>query len=112
MDHLIERFQCSCRYTSFIFFMYTFQQLVRRGIPHPFRGLAWQLLLGTNDSPMKEMYVDYLKQKSPSERMIRRDITRTFPEHDFFKEKNGVGQESLFNVMKVVMYCIQFFDIC
>ena len=50
---------------------------------------------------MKEMYVDYLKQKSPSERMIRRDIARTFPEHDFFKEKNGVGQESLFNVMKV-----------
>ena len=51
---------------------------------------------------MKDMYVEYLKQKSPSERMIRRDITRTFPEHDFFKEKNGVGQESLFNVMKVL----------
>lgn len=51
---------------------------------------------------MKDMYVDYLKQKSPSERMIRRDIARTFPEHDFFKEKNGVGQESLFNVMKVI----------
>ena len=33
--------------------------------------------------------------------MIRRDITRTYPEHDFFKEKNGLGQESLFNVMKV-----------
>lgn len=76
------------------------KQLVRRGIPHPFRGLAWQLLLDVNNSPMKEMYVDYLKQKSPSERMIRRDIARTFPEHDFFKEKNGVGQESLFNVMK------------
>ena len=33
--------------------------------------------------------------------VIRRDITRTYPEHDFFKEKNGLGQESLFNVMKV-----------
>ena len=32
--------------------------------------------------------------------MIRRDIARTYPEHDFFKKKGGVGQESLFNVMK------------
>lgn len=32
--------------------------------------------------------------------MIRRDIARTYPEHEFFKEKDGLGQESLFNVMK------------
>ena len=31
---------------------------------------------------------------------VRRDIARTYPEHDFFKKKGGVGQESLFNVMK------------
>merc|ERR1712008_251710 len=29
-----------------------------------------------------------------------RDIARTYPEHDFFKKKDGVGQEALFNVMK------------
>jgi hypothetical protein len=38
---------------------------------------------------------------SPCEKVIRRDITRTYPEHDFFKEINGLGQESLFNVIKV-----------
>jgi hypothetical protein len=32
--------------------------------------------------------------------VIRRDIARTYPEHEFFKEKDGLGQESLFNVMK------------
>ena len=32
--------------------------------------------------------------------VIRRDIARTYPEHEFFKKKDGVGQESLFNVMK------------
>ena len=32
--------------------------------------------------------------------VIRRDIARTYPEHDFFKEKDGLGQESLFHVMK------------
>lgn len=32
--------------------------------------------------------------------MIRRDIARTYPEVDFFKEKDGPGQEALFNVIK------------
>ena len=32
--------------------------------------------------------------------VIRRDIARTYPEHEFFKKKDGVGQEALFNVMK------------
>ena len=47
---------------------------------------------------------------------FRRDIARTYPEHDFFKKKGGVGQESLFNVMKaysihdreVALFMIQF----
>jgi len=32
--------------------------------------------------------------------VIRRDIARTYPEHEFFKDKNGPGQQGLFNVMK------------
>jgi len=42
-----------------------------------------------------------MKQTSPCEKVIQRDITRTYPEHEFFKEKHGLGQESLFNVIKV-----------
>ncbi|XP_033732775.1 ecotropic viral integration site 5 ortholog-like isoform X1 [Pecten maximus] len=76
------------------------KDLVRKGIPHHFRGLAWQLLLNVNDSPHRQMYAQYLKENSPSEKLIKRDIARTFPEQDFFKEKDGLGQESLFNVMK------------
>ena len=33
-------------------------------------------------------------------KVIRRDIARTYPEHEFFKKKDGVGQEALFNVIK------------
>ena len=43
----------------------------------------------------------FLWQTSACEKVIRRDIARTYPEHDFFREKDGLGQESLFNVMKV-----------
>ena len=77
------------------------QELVRRGIPHHFRGIAWQLLCNSLNLGAKDVYSSYLKQTSPFEKVIRRDITRTYPEHDFFREKNGLGQESLFNVMKV-----------
>lgn len=65
-----------------------------------FRGIVWQLLSGAHDSPVKKQFAEYIKATSACERIIRRDIARTYPEHDFFKEKDGLGQESLFNVMK------------
>lgn len=79
---------------------YLVKDLVRKGIPHHFRGIAWQLLCSAHDSPVKKQYAEYIKAKSACEKVIRRDIARTYPEHDFFKEKDGLGQESLFNVMK------------
>ncbi|XP_044734011.1 ecotropic viral integration site 5 ortholog isoform X2 [Chrysoperla carnea] len=76
------------------------RELVRKGVPHHFRGIVWQLLCGAHESPEKKQYADYIKATSACEKVIRRDIARTYPEHDFFKEKDGMGQESLFNVMK------------
>ncbi|XP_065213139.1 ecotropic viral integration site 5 ortholog isoform X2 [Planococcus citri] len=76
------------------------KDLVRKGIPHHFRGIVWQLLCGAHDLPVKKQYAEYIKATSACEKVIRRDIARTYPEHDFFKEKDGPGQESLFNVMK------------
>lgn len=32
--------------------------------------------------------------------MIQRDINRTFPAHDYFKEAGGVGQDALFKISK------------
>jgi len=76
------------------------KDLGRKGIPHHFRGMAWQVLCGAHDSSDKAKYSTYLRTQSACEKVIRRDIARTYPEHDFFKKKGGVGQESLFNVMK------------
>lgn len=76
------------------------RELVRRGIPLHFRAIVWQLLCRATDSPEKKLYAEYIKTKSPCEKVIRRDIARTYPEHEFFKEKDGHGQESLFNVIK------------
>ena len=54
--------------------------------------------------PIKDQYSELLKMTSPCEKLIRRDMARTYPEHDFFKEKDSLGQEVLFNVMKVSQY--------
>ncbi|XP_074237520.1 ecotropic viral integration site 5 protein homolog isoform X1 [Saimiri boliviensis] len=76
------------------------KELVRKGIPHHFRAIVWQLLCSAQSMPIKDQYSDLLKMTSPCEKLIRRDIARTYPEHNFFKEKDSLGQEVLFNVMK------------
>ena len=43
----------------------------------------------------------YVQEVSPFERQIQRDLARTFPEHAFFKERDGLGQEALLNILKV-----------
>lgn len=73
---------------------------MRKGIPRHFRAIAWQLLCDAQDASIKRQYAEYIKATSACEKVIRRDIARTYPEHDFFKEKDGLGQESLFNVIK------------
>ncbi|XP_051897927.1 EVI5-like protein isoform X4 [Pristis pectinata] len=76
------------------------RELIRKGIPHHFRGIVWQLLCNATDMPMKNQYSELLKMTSPCEKLIRRDIARTYPEHEFFKGQDSLGQEVLFNVMK------------
>ena len=75
------------------------KELARRGIPQHFRTIAWQLLSGANVNQVHDMYAEYMRQPSPYEKAISRDIPRTFPELDFFKD-GGRGQQSLFNVIK------------
>ena len=39
-------------------------------------------------------------QDSPQESIIQRDIHRTFPAHDYFKDTGGLGQDSLYRISK------------
>lgn len=80
------------------------QELIRKGIPHHFRAIVWQLLCSATDMPVKNQYSELLKMSSPCEKLIRRDIARTYPEHEFFKGQDSLGQEVLFNVMKVMSF--------
>lgn len=79
------------------------KDLVRKGIPHHFRAIVWQLLCNAQNMPIKDQYSELLKMTSPCEKLIRRDIARTYPEHEFFKEKDSLGQEVLFIVGLLLM---------
>ena len=47
-----------------------------------------------------------LFQDSACEPVILRDINRTFPAHDYFKETGGIGQDSLYKLSKVIWLCL------
>ncbi|KAI9495066.1 rab-GTPase-TBC domain-containing protein [Zychaea mexicana] len=71
------------------------------GIPPSLRGYVWQIMSKSrNNGELESEYRELLKRISPHEKSIQRDLARTFPTHDFFKERDGEGQESLFNVTK------------
>ncbi|GAV06728.1 hypothetical protein RvY_16668 [Ramazzottius varieornatus] len=80
---------------------YVLKEMVRQGIPPQYRAIIWQLMCQTYNCPdLREKYHAFLKQSSPFEKLIKRDIARTYPNHEYFKEKDGLGQEGLLNVMK------------
>jgi ecotropic viral integration site 5 protein len=77
---------------------------IRKGIPDRFRGLAWQLLAGSKDLAAqhdKDMFHKLVHStESKMELAIEKDIYRTFPYHIFYRDRYGMGQVSLFNVLK------------
>ncbi|KAI0373490.1 RabGAP/TBC [Pilatotrama ljubarskyi] len=73
---------------------------IERGIPKTLRGMVWQLMSASKDPELENTYLRLLKETSPHEKAIMRDLGRTFPHHAFFTDGHGIGQENLFNVLK------------
>lgn len=78
------------------------KELVRKGVPNNLRASIWKLLSNAQQvTPQtSEQYKNMLKRCSDCEKLIQRDIARTYPENDYFKDEAGPGQEGLFNVIK------------
>lgn len=76
--------------------------LIKSGVPEALRGEVWQRITGASmqQEEIIEAYRVLITKESPDEKVILRDIHRTFPAHEFFKEAGGVGQESLYRISK------------
>ncbi|KAG4306553.1 hypothetical protein PORY_000541 [Pneumocystis oryctolagi] len=73
---------------------------IREGIPHPLRGLVWQSMSGAQDMHLEGLFETLRNEQSPYEKVIVRDLARTFPSVEMFKEEGGDGQKKLQSVLR------------
>lgn len=73
---------------------------LRSGIPSRVRGLMWQAMSKSASLHLETVYDQLCKEKSPHERIIQRDLARTFPRIDMFKQENGQGQSSMKRILE------------
>ena len=68
-------------------FVYTEYMCNRAGVPEALRGEVWQgLSMASEKMELTiENYRELVTKESPDEKVIFRDIHRTFPAHEFFK---------------------------
>jgi hypothetical protein len=73
---------------------------IRKGVPPPLRGVIWQSMSGARDLPLEERYERLSGESSPYDPLIGKDLARTFPGVDMFRDPEGDGQRMLGRVLK------------
>ncbi|KAK8225099.1 rab-GTPase-TBC domain-containing protein [Phyllosticta paracitricarpa] len=79
---------------------------IRSGIPAPLRGVTWVSMAGARDRQLEDQYERLCKESSPYENMIGKDIGRSFPGVEMFRDAEGEGQKMLARVLK----CFSLYD--
>ncbi|CAG8564573.1 1971_t:CDS:2 [Paraglomus occultum] len=73
---------------------------LQQGLPPKLRGLIWQSMCQASSTYLETMYSQLLEESSPYDRIIQRDLARTFPNVDLFKKEGGEGQTKLWNILR------------
>ncbi|KAI9809235.1 MAG: hypothetical protein M1825_002526 [Sarcosagium campestre] len=79
---------------------------IRSGIPPPLRGVVWMSMSGARDRLLEDQYDRLASESSPYENMISKDIGRSFPGVEMFRDPDGDGQRMLGRVLK----CFSLYD--
>lgn len=107
-----------------------FLSAIKSGVPRSIRGDVWMMFarqynnhhqpVEHNEFPNYDVpYTELLKNLTEHQHAIFLDIGRTFPNHEYYKSPFGLGQLSLFNILKAysildpdVGYCQGLAFIC
>lgn len=73
---------------------------IRAGIPPPLRGVVWSSMSGARDKLLEESFESLKDEKSPYEGIINKDVGRSFPGVELFRDADGEGQKMLGRVLK------------
>ncbi|KAH7082935.1 rab-GTPase-TBC domain-containing protein [Paraphoma chrysanthemicola] len=79
---------------------------IRSGIPAPLRGVVWQSASGSRQKLIEDQYESLCGESSPYENIINKDLGRSFPGVEMFKDPEGEGQKMLGRVLK----CFSLYD--
>jgi hypothetical protein len=79
---------------------------IRGGIPAPLRGVVWQSASGSREKLIEDQYDTLCGESSPYENIINKDLGRSFPGVEMFKDPEGEGQKMLGRVLK----CFSLYD--
>lgn len=73
---------------------------IRSGVPPVLRGVVWPSIAGAHDGQLHEDFARLSVETSPYDGLIGKDVGRSFPNVEMFKEKDGEGQQMLRRVLK------------
>ncbi|RMZ05790.1 hypothetical protein D0860_05807 [Hortaea werneckii] len=73
---------------------------IRSGIPPPLRGVVWTSMSGARDRELEEAFERLQHEKSPYDGQINKDVGRSFPGVELFRDAEGEGQKMLGRVLK------------
>ncbi|TAQ90009.1 hypothetical protein B7494_g1651 [Chlorociboria aeruginascens] len=79
---------------------------IRSGVPPPLRGVVWQSMSGARDALLEEQYERMSGESSPYEGIIGKDLGRSFPGVEMFRDPDGEGQRMLGKVLR----CFSLYD--
>ncbi|OZJ05531.1 hypothetical protein BZG36_01923, partial [Bifiguratus adelaidae] len=73
---------------------------VKVGLPPQLRGLIWQAMSQSASTNLQSLYEQLVEEPSAYGKVIHRDLSRTFPKVDMFKEEGGQGQQAMERVLR------------
>lgn len=79
---------------------------LKAGVPPPLRGVVWTSMAGARDTDLGQQFDRLCLETSPYENLIGKDVGRSFPGVEMFRDPEGEGQIMLGRVLR----CFSLYD--